>query len=125
MSTEGQVRGTVVTVFRQEHGRIIASLIRLSGSFDRAEEALQEAFAAALTNWTDQGVPANPADWITTSAYRKLIDAARRARTRRRALGLLQQETLTDAWLAMLPDTPEEDLPDDRLRLIFTCCHPH
>ena len=124
MSTEGQVRSAAETVFRQEHGRIIASLIRLSGSFDRAEEALQEAFAAALTNWSGQGVPANPAAWITTSAYRKLIDAARRARTSRRTLGLLQQETLTDAWLAMLPDTPEEDLPDDRLRLIFTCCHP-
>jgi RNA polymerase sigma-70 factor (ECF subfamily) len=124
MSTEGQVRSAAETVFRQEHGRIIASLIRLSGSFDRAEEALQEAFAAALANWTDQGVPANPAAWITTSAYRKLIDTARRARTRRRTHELLQQAALTDAWLDTLPDTPEEDLPDDRLRLIFTCCHP-
>ena len=124
MSTEGQVRSAAETVFRQEHGRIIASLIRLSGSFEKAEEALQEAFVAALANWTNQGIPANPAAWITTSAYRKLIDAARRARTRQRTHELLQQVALTDAWLATLPDTPEEDLPDDRLRLIFSCCHP-
>ena len=70
-------------VFRREHGRIIASLIRLCGSFDRAEEAMQEGFAAALANWSLRGLPANPAAWITTAAHRKLIDARRRERTRR------------------------------------------
>ena len=69
-------------MFRREHGRIIASLIRLCGSFDRAEEAMQDGFAAALANWSVRGLPANPAAWITTTAYRKLIDARRRERTR-------------------------------------------
>src|SRR5215469_12031462 len=79
-------------VFRREHGRIIASLIRLCGSFDRAEEAMQEAFAAALCYWAERGVPNNPAAWITTTAYRKLIDARRRERTRRDKQSLLEYD---------------------------------
>src|SRR5207247_5823561 len=82
----------VEAVFRREHGRIIASLIRLCGSFDRAEEAMQEAFATALRNWGDNGIPENPAAWITTTAYRKLIDARRRERTRREKQNLLEHE---------------------------------
>jgi predicted RNA polymerase sigma factor len=70
-------------VFRQEYGRIIATLIRLCGSFDAAEEAMQEAFAAALVDWQNHGVPRAPGAWITTTAQRKLIDALRRERTRR------------------------------------------
>jgi len=69
-------------VFRNESGRIIAGLIRQAGSFDRAEEALQDAFTAALANWQSNGVPDNPAAWITAAAHRKLIDYARRERTR-------------------------------------------
>src|ERR1700751_5726838 len=86
---------SVEAVFRREHGRIIASLIRLCGSFDRAEEAMQEAFAVALRHWAERGVPENPAAWITTAAYRKLIDARRRERTRREKQSLLEQEL---AW---------------------------
>src|SRR6516164_9945373 len=71
------------SVFREQSGRIIAGLIRISGSFDRAEEALQEAFASALASWPVKGIPENPAAWIITAARRKLIDAARRERTRR------------------------------------------
>src|ERR1700761_5682759 len=91
------VRTSAEAVFRREHGRIIASLIRLCGSFDRAEEAMQEAFATALRHWAERGVPDNPAAWITTAAYRKLIDARRRERTRREKQSLLEQETAIEA----------------------------
>src|SRR5256885_7315009 len=116
---------SVETVFRREHGRIIASLIRLCGSFDRAEEAMQNAFAAALRHWADRGLPDNPAAWITTAAYRKLIDAKRRERTRREKQTLLEHEIAIEATEdPELPDALSREIPDDRLRLIFTCCHP-
>jgi RNA polymerase sigma-70 factor, ECF subfamily len=112
-------RAAVEATFRREHGRIIAALIRLCGSFDRAEEVMQDAFAAALANWTEQGIPDNPGAWITTAAHRRLIDVARRERTRRDKRELLREGDDEQA-------VAEEDmvLPDDRLRLIFTCCHP-
>jgi RNA polymerase sigma-70 factor (ECF subfamily) len=116
---------TVESVFREESGRILATLIRIAGSFDWAEEALQEAFAAAVAAWPESGIPQNPAAWITSAAHRKLIDRSRRERTRREKQDSLVYETPS----LMLPDEAlrEEDLmhlPDDRLRLIFTCCHP-
>jgi RNA polymerase sigma-70 factor, ECF subfamily len=113
-------------VFRQQSGRIIATLIRISGSFDLAEEAMQEAFASALARWPDTGIPDNPAAWITTAAHRKLIDSLRRDQTRREKQDPLQYETPTsyqpehDEAL----DASSMSYPDDRLRLIFTCCHP-
>jgi RNA polymerase sigma-70 factor (ECF subfamily) len=112
-------------VFRQESGRIIATLIRISGSFDRAEEAMQEAFAAALASWSDKGIPQNPAAWITAAAHRKIIDQIRRETTRQEKQESLRYET--GLGLASSNDDPAETsmhLPDDRLRLIFTCCHP-
>jgi RNA polymerase sigma-70 factor (ECF subfamily) len=108
----------VEAVFRHESGRIIAHLIRISGSFDLAEEAMQDAFAAALTHWPKTGVPDNPAGWITTTAHRKLIDYARRRRTRVNKEDQLLYETQT---VTQIEEAPVED---DRLRLIFTCCHP-
>lgn len=118
-----QIRSAVESVFRQEAGKIIAGLIRISGSFDRAEEAMQESFASALVSWPQRGIPDKPAAWIMAAAHRKLIDDARRNRTRREKLPALQYE----AQIA----TPEPnaelltmEFPDDRLRLIFTCCHP-
>ncbi len=90
---------SVETVFRRESGRIIASLIAVSGSFDRAEEAMQEAFASALASWPVKGIPDNPGAWITTTAHRKLIDAARREQTRRGKHDSLLYETL-----ACMPD---------------------
>ena len=113
------------TVFREESGRIVASMIRISGSFDLAEEALQDAFASALVNWPARGIPEKPGAWITAVAHRKLIDYARRQNTRIEKQGALQQEIKSAA-----PDEPisAEEMsvtyPDDRLRLIFTCCHP-
>ena len=120
-----EIRSDVESVFRQESGRIVASLIRISGSFDRAEEAVQEAFAAALASWPIKGIPENPGGWIMTAAHRKLIDVARREQTRRQKQdsvtyekelsGATQQEELQEDAMCF---------PDDRLRLIFTCCHP-
>jgi RNA polymerase sigma-70 factor, ECF subfamily len=120
-----EVRGTIESVFRKESGRIIATLIRIAGSFDQAEEAMQEAFAAAVANWPVKGVPDNPGAWITSVAHRKLVDHSRRERTRREKQEPLLYETPT----SYQPETNmgEADamiFPDDRLRLIFTCCHP-
>lgn len=111
-------------VFREESGRMIAGLIRISGSFDRAEEAMQEAFAAALAYWPEHGVPANPAAWITTTAHRKLIDAGRRDRTRREKQDSLRYQIESNTSSGSQPDEELMHFPDDRLRLIFTCCHP-
>jgi RNA polymerase sigma-70 factor, ECF subfamily len=120
-----QVRETLERVFREEYGLIVASLIRKSGSFDLAEESLQEAFSAALANWQNEGIPKNPAAWLTTVAYRKLVDIVRRDQTKINKHGELEYE-----WRRLQPDHEfgaiEEtlDFPDERLRLIFTCCHP-
>src|SRR5438034_8364226 len=119
------IRSAAESVFRQESGRIIASLIRVSGSFDRAEEAMQEAFASALSFWPQKGVPENPGAWIMATAHRKLIDAVRRERTRREKQDSLRYET-EKAGSPSDPDFEECSMyfPDDRLRLMFTCCHP-
>ena len=113
------------SVFREEYGRIIATLIRLSGSFDLAEESLQEAFANAVTNWSQQGPPNNPGAWLTTVAHRKLIDAVRREKTKSDKQNELEYEAIRlqpESEYGITKETWE--YPDDRLRLIFTCCHP-
>ena len=112
------------SVFREEGGKIIATLIRLAGSFDRAEDALQEAFASALATWPKTGIPTNPAAWLMTTAQRKLIDQGRRERTQRE-----KEDSVRYEIEAFRPASEPEletamHLPDDRLRLIFTCCHP-
>ncbi len=118
------VRALAEAVFREESGRIVASLIRISGSFDRAEEAMQEAFAAALASWPESGVPANPGAWITTTAHRRVIDAIRRERTRRDKQDSLRYEIETSAPATQEVEEDPMGFADDRLRLIFTCCHP-
>jgi RNA polymerase sigma-70 factor (ECF subfamily) len=116
---------TIEAVFRQESGRIIATLIRISRSFDLAEEAMQEAFTAAMANWPAKGVPDNPGAWITAVAHRKLVDQGRRERTRREKQEPLLYETPTTYQPDMNMSEPHATMfPDDRLRLIFTCCHP-
>jgi RNA polymerase sigma-70 factor, ECF subfamily len=116
------LRAIVESVFREESGRIIAGLIRVSQSFDLAEEAMQDALASALVNWQAKGIPENPAAWITATAQRKLIDYARRERTRRNNEGQLQYEI--EARNHATDESMSIPLEDDRLRLIFTCCHP-
>ena len=120
-----KTRSTIESVFRQESGRIIATLIRISGSFDLAEEAMQEAFAAAVTHWPQKGIPDNPGAWITSVAHRKLVDHSRRERTRREKQEPLLYETPTTYQPEINMDEVEAmPFPDDRLRLVFTCCHP-
>jgi RNA polymerase sigma-70 factor (ECF subfamily) len=113
---------TVESVFRTESGRIIAGLIRISHSFDLAEEAMQDAFAAAVVSWRTEGIPCNPGAWIATTARRKLIDYARREQTRRNHEGqlLYEYESRTSA----IDQEMNRPFEDDRLSLIFTCCHP-
>ena len=112
-------------VFREQAGRIVASLIRLSGSFDLAEEAMQDAFASALVNWPARGIPNNPGAWITAVAHRKLIDYARRQTTRTEKQDALEYETLSAAHEEHVSaEEMSMTYPDDRMRLIFTCCHP-
>jgi RNA polymerase sigma-70 factor (ECF subfamily) len=116
---------TLERVFREEYGRIIATLIRQSGSFDLAEEALHEAFVAAASSWERDGPPRNPGAWLTTVAQRKLVDALRRDKTRTDKQSEIEYEAVRlqpFAEPASIDDP--SDYPDDRLRLIFTCCHP-
>ncbi|MGH3098737.1 MAG: RNA polymerase sigma factor [Streptosporangiales bacterium] len=105
-------------VFREEYGRAVASLVRRLGDIDAAEEAVQEAFAAAVQRWPSSGLPPSPAGWIITTARNAGIDRLRRETTR--------EGRHADAALLHVPDDPVEEgaVRDDRLRLIFTCCHP-
>ena len=120
-----QARDTLEQVFREEYGRIIATLIRHSGSFDLAEEALNEAFVAAAESWERDGPPRNPGAWLTTVAHRKLLDAVRRDKTRADKQPEIEYEATRLQPFAQ-PELIEEvvEYPDDRLRLICTCCHP-
>ena len=113
----------VERVFREASGRVLASLIRMTRDFDAAEDALQEAFVMALARWPRDGVPETPGAWIMTTARRKALDRIRHERT-----GAEKQQLLAaDAAHAAPPADEDIDMPlqiDDRLRLIFTCCHP-
>lgn len=109
----------VEAIYRAESRRVLATLIRLLGDFDRAEEALHEAFAAAVQQWPRDGVPANPRAWLVSAGRFKAIDALRRRSRDDQALRLLAVQLEESADV----DDPDA-LEDDRLRLIFTCCHP-
>lgn len=110
-------------VFRDEAGRVLATLIRLVGDFDLAEEALQDAFAAAVEQWPTAGIPDNPRAYLVSTGRNKAIDRLRRqARLRAR-----QRDLVTEAAIAaqIAPEDADEDaIGDDMLRLVFTCCHP-
>jgi RNA polymerase sigma-70 factor, ECF subfamily len=114
-----ETRALVERVFREESGQAVATLIRVLGDFDLAEEAVQEAFLVAIQHWPKAGVPDRPGAWIITTARNKAIDRLRRERglaERRATLALLEA--------ARGQDTEMQTIADDRLRLIFTCCHP-
>ena len=112
----------VDAVYRSDWGRIVATLIRLVRDFDVAEEAAQEAFAAAVDQWRVAGVPDVPRAWIIQTARHKAIDRIRR---QTRFADKLDAFTAAAANLTVeAPDFDPGDIPDDRLRLIFTCCHP-
>ena len=105
-------------VYRADWGRIVATLIRLVGDFDLAEECAQEAFAAAVEQWGDRGIPDQPRAWIVQTARYKAID-----RIRHRAM-VQEKLALYGSQPVVAPDFDNREIPDDRLRLIFTCCHP-
>lgn len=110
-------------VFREESGQVVATLVRLFGDIDLAEEAVQDAFVAAVASWPTSGMPPNPGGWITTTARRRALDRLRRESTRQARTELAHRSfAADDAMTAAHPGTGAVD--DDRLRLVFTCCHP-
>jgi len=116
-----QLSKAVETLYRAESGRVLATLVRLLGDLDLAEEAMHEAFAAALVSWPQTGIPEKPRPWLISTARFKAID-----RIRRRARVDITQEDHALSLEAQINETPFDDeaIEDDRLRLIFTCCHP-
>jgi RNA polymerase sigma-70 factor, ECF subfamily len=116
-----QLSRTIETIYRSESGRVLATLVRLLGDLDLAEEAMHEAFAAALESWPQAGIPDKPRPWLISTARFKAIDGMRR-RVRsdgaQRDLAAYIEERINEAPL------DEEEIEDDRLRLIFICCHP-
>src|SRR5947207_9131082 len=109
---------TLDSVYRAESGRILATLIRLLGDFDLAEEAMHDAFSAALAQWPKDGMPANPRAWLVSAGRFKAIDALRR----RARMDASQDEIASR--LEAQPSVEDPSVDDDRLRLIFVCCHP-
>ncbi|MER5787270.1 RNA polymerase sigma factor [Streptomyces sp. NPDC001980] len=130
MSTTDEVEAAVAAAFREEWAQVVATLIRVTGDWDLAEECAQDAFAQALERWRRDGVPGRPGAWLTTTARNRALDVLRReavgARKLREAAVLARDEGPYDPFD---PDDPfgEDDdsgVADDRLRLVFTCCHP-
>src|SRR5713101_2673976 len=117
-----RIRETVDAIYRAESRRVFATLIRLLGDFDFAEEALHDAFSAALEQWPRDGVPANPRAWLVSTGRFKAIDAIRRSRRFEPLPDAIDKRLTADASNPAVSDN--ESVEDDRLRLIFTCCHP-
>ncbi len=127
MAGSSAAHDIVDRVFREEQGRAVATLIRVTGDFDLAEEAVQDAFISALETWPERGVPANPGAWITTTARNRAIDRLRRRKRLVDKTEMLGREAALESELEAIDPGPSEDamqIADDRLRLIFTCCHP-
>jgi RNA polymerase sigma-70 factor (ECF subfamily) len=109
----------VERIFREEHGRVLAALISQFEDFDLAEDAFQDALVNALERWETDGIPNNPGAWLTIAAKRRAIDRVRRSTTLERSLVSLDPQVSEDE-----PDMDDTQIPDDRLKLMFTCCHP-
>ncbi|HTI51030.1 MAG TPA: RNA polymerase sigma factor [Planctomycetaceae bacterium] len=118
--TAEEVRATVDAVYRSESRRVFATLIRLLGEFDLAEEALHEAFTSAMEQWPRDGIPSNPRAWLVSAGRFKAIDVLRRRARFDASLSAIAERLNADAASA----PADEGLTDDRLRLVFTCCHP-
>ena len=117
-----RVRGQIDALYRSDSRRVLATLIRLLGDFDLAEEALHDAFATALERWPSDGMPANPRAWLVSTGRFAAIDSLRR---RARFDATLAAEALRlEGEVTLAPDVDDDSVEDDRLRLIFTCCHP-
>ena len=116
-----QVRRSLDLLYRADAGRILATLVRLLGDLDLAEDSMHEAFSVALTCWQETGIPANPRPWLISTARFKAIDTIRR----RARFDASRQDLLLHCEGQQLGSSQEEEgIEDDRLRLIFTCCHP-
>lgn len=122
MSTGERAAGLVEAVFREERSRLLAMLVRQFGDLDLAEDVTSEAIEAALARWPVDGVPGNPVAWLLTTARRKAVDRLRRDKLYAARLALLHVEAQQGAPATASPHT--DDVPDERLRLFFTCCHP-
>jgi RNA polymerase sigma-70 factor (ECF subfamily) len=119
------VSAAIARAFRDERAIVLATLIRQAGDFQLAEDAVQDAFEAAVMQWRRDGVPANPGAWITTAARRRAIDRLRRDRSVAHRAERLAELTRLDAQHEEEPSMDDEStIVDDRLRLVFTCCHP-
>src|SRR2546427_7592643 len=122
----GEAAAEIERTFRHSSGRAVATLIRVLGDFDLAEEAVQDAFVTAVERWPREGLPDKPEAWIMTAARNRAIDKLRRQKRLAEKLKTLEHDAAVDAATAPGPDAESnvEALADDRLRLIFTCCHP-
>src|ERR1700693_1302758 len=120
----GDADAAVEALYRSDWGRIVAALIRLVGDFELAEESAQEAFAAAVDQWRTAGIPEFPRAWIIQTARHKAIDRIRRLALHKEKVGSYAASALSQAAVLDEPDYDSAEIPDDRLRLIFTCCHP-
>ena len=120
-SAAERVRDTVEEIYRTESRRVLATLIRLLGDFDLAEEAMHDAFAAAIAQWPERGIPDNPRAWLVSTGRFGAIDSVRRRARFDASLGELARRLEAEAQQSSDTDASVED---DRLRLIFTCCHP-
>ncbi len=119
------VAAAVADAHRHEWGFVLAATVRVAGSIDLAEECVQDAYGAALDAWRRQGVPRSPGAWLTTTARRRALDVLRREQTLRRKLPMLLEPATAEGPEDMVDDTdPDDVLTDERLRLVFTCCHP-
>jgi RNA polymerase sigma-70 factor, ECF subfamily len=119
MTTSRWAAGTVEAVFREEWGRLLATLVRWLGDFDLAEEVAADAIATAMERWPVDGVPTHPGAWLLTTARRRAVDLLRRRKTYAAKLAILKVETELGP-----AESDPEPVGDDRLRLFFTCCHP-
>ncbi|MGW3954586.1 RNA polymerase sigma factor [Streptomyces sp. NPDC004752] len=120
--TGGRAAGVVEAVFREERGRLLAMLVRQFGDLDLAEDAASEAVEAALERWPVDGVPTTPVAWLLTTARRKAVDRLRRDRAYAERLAIMHVEARQ--LVPAVPERESDDVPDERLRLFFTCCHP-
>ncbi|HEX4655562.1 MAG TPA: sigma-70 family RNA polymerase sigma factor [Mycobacteriales bacterium] len=118
-TTSAAVAAAVADAHRREWAFVLAATVRVTRDLDLAEECVQDAYARALTSWSTDGVPTRPAGWLTTVARRRALDLLRRETVLRRSLPLLVEDAVEPSH-----DVFDDDIPDDRLRLICTCCHP-
>ncbi|MGC2496793.1 MAG: sigma-70 family RNA polymerase sigma factor, partial [Acidobacteriaceae bacterium] len=121
-----QLSSLIETLYRSESGRILATLVRLLGDLDLAEEAMHEAFAAALVTWPETGIPDKPRPWLISTARFKAVDGIRRRARFDEAQGdlIAHIESRVHDGPSEIEEAGDEEIEDDRLRLIFTCCHP-